>query len=97
MLKKLKITAIALYTAGRENCVRAYMKCVTADSNSTEEEKFTIVGFFNLNEGEWRKESNENCTLEILLDAMHEKSELVADITEGKNPCLSEGSFVFGK
>ena len=97
MFKRVVITSVSIYTAGRENCVRAYIKCQTVGENSSDAEKFTIVGFFTQNDQKWEKENNENCTLDVLLDAINEKTELMAEITETKKPCLSEGSFVFGK
>ena len=98
MLEKVKIANVALYSADRENFVRAYVACFKAEiSDDAPKEKFTVIGFFSERDGKWVKESNENCTLENLLTAMNEGTELMADTKQSQIPALFEASFVFGQ
>ena len=94
MLKKVKICNIALYNADRENCLRAYVNCFRVVDQQIE--KFTVICFFSEQAGKWTKEGNENCSLENLLTAMNEQSDLMADTQESTIAGLFEASFVFG-
>lgn len=96
MLRKVKISSIALYGADRENCVRSYIKCVD-DKTLPQPHKFTIIGFFTKAEKCWAKDENENCTLENILSAMNGGIELLVEIKESRIATLYEGEFVFGK
>ena len=94
MLKKIKIKYLALYNANRDDAIRAYIKCMTTDGQET----FTVIGFFLNQDGNWVKEGNENCTLDIILEGLNSETEMIVDATESKiSNSLVEGIFHFGQ
>ena len=94
MLKKIKIKYLALYNANRDDAIRAYIKCMTTDDQET----FTVIGFFLNQDGNWVKEGNENCTLDIILEGLNSETEMIVDATESKiSNSLVEGIFHFGQ
>ena len=94
MLQKIKIKYLALYNANRDDAIRAYIKCMTTDAKET----FTVIGFFLNQNGNWVKEGNETCTLDILLEGLNSETEMIVDTTESKiSKSLVEGVFHFGQ
>ena len=90
MFQKSILKFVAFYTANRDEAVRAYMKC----TNIENEETFTVIGFFILKDGIWVMENNENCTLDVLLEALNNKTEIVIDTNPSKIcESLVEGTF----
>lgn len=90
MFQKSIIKFVAFYSANRDEAVRAYIKC----KNIETEEAFTVIGFFILKDGVWIKENNENCSTDVLFDALNNQSEIVIDTTPSKIcESLVEGTF----
>lgn len=92
MFQKSVLKFIAFYNASRDETIRAYIKCRNIETN----EMFTAIGFFIKKEDVWVKENNENCTLELLTEALNNESEIVIDTTPSKiSESLVEGIFHF--
>ena len=92
MFQKSVIKFLAFYNASRDETIRAYIKCRNIETN----EMFTAIGFFIKKEDIWVKENNENCTLELLTEALNNESEIVIDTTPSKIcESLVEGIFHF--
>lgn len=92
MFQKSVLKFLAFYNASRDETIRAYIKCRNIETN----EMFTAIGFFIKKEDIWVKENNENCTLELLIEALNNESEIVIDTTPSKIcESLVEGIFHF--
>ena len=92
MFQKSVLKFLAFYNASRDETIRAYIKCRNIETN----EMFTAIGFFIKKEDIWVKENNENCTLELLTEALNNESEIVIDTTPSKIcESLVEGIFHF--
>ena len=92
MFQKSVLKYLAFYNASRDETIRAYIKCRNVET----EEMFTAIGFFIKKESGWVKENNENCTLELLIEALNNQSEIVIDTTPSKiSETLVEGIFHF--